>query len=118
MPRGQGYPGHGMKKAAGGYGPKSRPNHPRHDSQHGMGPTSYRDSPAKTPATGQATDRHGFSRNPKQDSPGRMTSNPFPDNPGQGIKGDAGLPYKGEMSGSYHSHGPQSGMRSKSHKGY
>ena len=118
MPRGMGYPGYGYSKAAGGYGPKSRPNHPRHDSQQGMGPTSYRDSPAKTPATGDKTNRHGFSRNPRQSSPGRMTSNPFPTNVGQDIRGDAGLPYKGKM-GSYHgSHGPKSGMRSKSHKGY
>ena len=36
---------------------------------------SYRYSRAK-PAAG--ANRHGFSRNPRQDSPGRQTSDPFP----------------------------------------
>ncbi len=88
-------------------------------SYHGTGSVenSYRYSKAK-PAAGDAMRSSGFTRNPKQNSSGRMTSNAFPDNPGQGLKGDAGLPYKGKM-GSYHgSHGPSSGMRSKSHKGY
>ena len=36
---------------------------------------SYRDSPAKPPP---GSNRHGFPRNPKQNSKGRMTSDPFP----------------------------------------
>ena len=86
-----------------GYG--NRPNHPRHDQMRGSGPNSYRDSKAVSPATGDKTNRHGFSRNPKQNSSFRQgDGNAFPDNPGQGLKGNAGLPGKG--------------MRHKSHKGY
>ncbi len=109
MPRGMGYKqrmDRKVKQPGGGY--------------HGTGSVdnSYRYSKAK-PASGDAMRSSGFTRNPKQNSSGRMTSNAFPDNPGQGLKGDAGLPYKGKMMGSYHgSHGPQGGMRSKSHKGY
>ncbi len=97
-----------------GYG--NRPNHPRHDQMRGN-PTSYRDSPAKTPATGDKTNRHGFSRNPKQNSSFRQgDKNPFP-TPHDSVGPWTGP--KGKMSGSYHgSHGPSSGMRSKSHKGY
>ncbi len=82
-------------------------------SYHGTGSVdnSYRYSKAK-PAAGDAMRSSGFTRNPKQNSSGRMTSNAFPDNPGQGLKGNAGLP------GSHGSHGPKGGMRSKSHKGY
>ena len=72
-----------------GYG--SRPNHPRHDQMRGN-PTSYRDSKAASPATGDKMNRHGFTRNPKQNSSFRQgDGNAFPDNPGQGLKGNAGL---------------------------
>ena len=84
---------------------------------HGSGSVdnSYRYSKKKPPA-GDAMRSSGFTRNPKQNSSGRMTSNAFPDNPGQGLKGDAGLSHKGKMSGSYH--GSHGGMKGKSHKGY
>ena len=81
---------------------------------HGTGSVdnSYRYSKAKPPA-GDAMRSSGFSRNPKQNSNFRQgDGNAFPDNPGQGLKGNAGLP------GSHGSHGPKGGMRSKSHKGY
>ena len=38
-------------------------------------PDSYKYS---SPTARPGSNRHGFSRNPKQDSPGRQTSNPFP----------------------------------------
>ncbi len=84
MPKNTGYVGGGM----------NRPRGPTHDNPTGY-PNSYRDSPTKTPAIGQKANRHGFSRNPKQDSPGRMTSDAFPtsvDSAGtRGPKGDGGL---------------------------
>ncbi len=83
MPKQSGYQGGGT----------NRPRGPTHDNPTGY-PNSYRDSPTKTPAVGQKVNRHGYSRNPKQDSPGRMTSDPFPtsvDAAGtRGPKGDGG----------------------------
>ncbi len=84
MPKNTGYVGGGM----------NRPRGPTHDNPTVL-PNSYKDSPTKTPAIGQKANRHGFSRNPKQDSPGRMKSEAFPtsvDAAGtRGPKGDGGL---------------------------
>ena len=83
MPKGQGYTRHD----------KMRP---------GYRTDSYRDS---SPMTRPGANRHGFTKNPKQSSPGRMTSNPFPTNRdsvgAQGVPGDGGLPGRGRRHGSY-----------------
>ena len=77
MPKGKGYAGMG-------YGAKH--DAPKHNY------TSYKDSPAKTPAVGRPVNRHGFGMNPKANHEFRRgDKSPFPDNPGQGVKGNAGL---------------------------
>ncbi len=81
MPKNPGYVGGGT----------NRPRGPTHDNPTGY-PDSYRDSPTKTRA---GSNRHGFKRNAKQDSPGRMKSEAFPTNYDSvgtqpGVKGDGG----------------------------
>ena len=60
---------HGMKSGKMGYG------HGMDQMKPGYSTDSYRYS---SPAARPGSNRHGFSRNPKQDSPGRTTSDPFP----------------------------------------
>ena len=61
-----------------GMGYKTGPGYPRAGRAPGVGGRnndSYQHSPAKPPA---GANRHGFAKNPKQRSSGRMTSDPFP----------------------------------------
>ena len=88
MPKGMGYGKsyRGMKGAkcgpyggkggmSGGAGYKAGPYSKGSMDTAVSNPTSYRYSKAKPVAGANSA---GFSRNPKQDSPGRMTSDPFP----------------------------------------
>ena len=57
---------------------------------------SYRDSAAKPGSHGRPVDSRGYSRNPKQNSAGPYTSDPFPTNydsvgTQSGVKGDGGM---------------------------
>ena len=104
-----------MPRGMGGYKQRTGQVRPvRGTDYHGTGKgdlnTSNRTS-KKEPVRG--ANRHGFKANPKTNHEFRRgDGNAFPTNPGQGLRGDAGLP------GSHGSHGPKGGMRSKSHKGY